>query len=137
MHRTIQEFLQATGPALIVPDEEELIVDPTTEQFAHVAHRLEIQAFDDLQALQLIPNTLSERGVREAIQVDDEEALALARSSLVRHPEPCTCTEGVIQSLSTPSRHTYGSELRSTYKTIRRSQHRELARVMSSETGSE
>jgi hypothetical protein len=128
--QTLEEVLDAPREDLLVEDQTEVVLEPENELVSRARHAVEVRAFEDLQALHLVPEWLSERTLQEAIARDDDEARSLARGYMTDRRTPCDCDGGEVASDLRPFKLTYRSEYRRAYVGIRKAYHPNLAALM-------
>jgi hypothetical protein len=90
----VSRALRSNGVSINVPPRESVTIGPFEARYAEAYRIAEVQSFDDLQALGLVPRTLSEDVAREAMLGDDDEFRTLRRTAR-NAPErgECSCHE--------------------------------------------
>lgn len=126
--RSIRKVLQQQAHNIVIPQSQEVNVGPD-EEYGQLFHRVQLRTFDDLQALSLVPEGLNEDNVRQAMALDDAEALNQARNHLHTTLRTCSCQGG--QTGQSSWKYHFRSDLRTTYNGIRRTYHLHLSQLLS------
>jgi hypothetical protein len=127
--QALKEILAEPREDLVVDDQTEVVLEGEDELAARARRIVEIEALEDMQALRLVPEWLSERELQEAIVLDDEEARSLARGQMSAQPAPCGCDEEVAADMR-PAKLTHRSEFQRAYVGIRKAYNPNLAKLM-------
>ncbi|MEN8133105.1 MAG: hypothetical protein ABFS45_23590 [Pseudomonadota bacterium] len=127
---TIQEFLKRDFKDFEVPEDAEFHLSPANSEYESCFARVQLDSYEDLQALGFVPVGLAEDDVRRAIEADDDEIFKLANKMIRQSVQGCSCSTKDAQMPVSQA-----SPVRAVYSRIRKKHNPALAKVLSGHSG--
>jgi hypothetical protein len=129
---TAKEALRLELQPIEVPENADLFLSPANPEYASCFARVHLKSYEDLQTLGLVPRTLAEEKVHQAMAADDGEVYDLAGRMLWQSSGECGCTQGAMHASMVR-----GSPIRGLYNNIRKRHNPTLARVLGDHYGTQ
>lgn len=128
-----KEALKREAEDLVVAEGQTVTLTPSSRELAHHFARVQLTAFEDLQALGFVPRRIAEQDLRRAIGSDDDEAYKMTVSLLASSAmsSPCGCNDRPATTRPESRYPSFQSRLQTTYKEVRKSNNPALARLLS------
>lgn len=121
-----KEAIRQATRTIEVQENSELHLSPSNDGFADCFVQVQINSYEDLQILGLIPRGLTEEKVRRAVTDDDDEAYRMVSNSLQLSNRNCNCMK---RNGQIPKMHR--DNFKQAYTSIRRNHQPALAKILS------
>ena len=128
-----REALKRGAEDLVVAEDQTVTLTPSSRKLAHHFARVQLTAFEDLQALGFVPRRIAEQDLRRAIGSDDDEAYKMTVSLLASSgmSSPCGCNDRPATMRPESRYPSFQSRFQTAYKEVRKSNNPALARLLS------